>query len=196
MRMRPFGSGRSFFSFGSARPFSAEIEGIAWRPKRSFFHRGHRSNSNSPAIFIYNLACARSLVASVGMGVSSRTPRGVRLGLLIGLSFHRAWWEVICFSKAQDTSQCESMRQMLSAATRDSATRSFRVGTALSQAINLLLLTGLHLSLENRNPSDSTRFVSTRNSAVDNCDCRQSSLMTVCGCCPLGGLSRGTMIFE
>ena len=152
-----------FFTFGiGPAPFSGEMKELLGQKNAPYFS-GAIAQILIARYFYFQLVCGTvALLHLVGEWVYlGRTPRGIPLGLLIGLvsvgliSGHFLQPKLKALHKTKYAVDA-------SATARETAARSFRAWHGVSQGINLLLLAGLTVYLwKIGNPSDSTRFVST-----------------------------------
>ena len=152
-----------FFTFGiGPAAFSAEMKELLGAKNAPFF-TGAIAQIMIARYFHLQLACsAVALLHLVGEWVYlGRTPRGLPLGLLIGLVVIGLVGGNLLQPKLKALHTTKYATNA-SLSTRETADRSFRVWHGISQGINLLMLTGLAIYLwKIGNPSDSTRFVST-----------------------------------
>jgi hypothetical protein len=152
-----------FFTFGMGpAAFSPEMKELLGAKNAPFF-TGAIAQILVARYFHLQLACGTvALLHLVGEWVYlGRTPRGAPLGLLIGLVAIGLLGGHVLQPKLR-TLHSVMYATNASPSTRDSAKRSFHIWHGVSQAINLLLLTGLAIYVwKIGNPSDSTRFVST-----------------------------------
>jgi hypothetical protein len=154
-----------FFTFGvGAAPFSPEMKELLG-PKTSAYFPGAIAQIFVARYFHLQFACgAVALLHLVGEWIYlGRTPRGLWLGLLISLisiGLLGGYW----LQPKMKNLHTAKYAVNASAATRETADRSFRIWHGVSQGANLLMLAGLAIYLWRiANPPDPTRFVSTSN---------------------------------